>query len=139
MKDFGGPETPAIGFSIGMERLLLSAGPEAGGAWTPDVCVVVREEGAAFTALALARALRGLEAAAPDSGRDGLRVIVDGAGRSAGAQMQWAAKLGARYAVFHPQDSDGYPVRDMTAGKDEVKQSSVDALKRWLLERKAGS
>jgi len=61
------------------------------------------------------------------------------AGRSAGAQMKWASKLGARYAVFHPQDSDGYPVRDMTAGKDEVKQSSVEALKRWLLERKAGS
>ena len=139
VKDFGGPETPAIGFSIGMERLLLSAGPEAGGAWAPDVCVVVREEGAAFTALALARALRGLDGAAPDSGRDGLRVIVDVAGRSAGAQMKWASKLGARYAVFHPQDSDGYPVRDMTAGKDEVKQSSVEALKRWLLERKAGS
>jgi histidyl-tRNA synthetase len=139
VKDFGGPETPAIGFSIGMERLLLSAGPEAGGAWTPDVCVVVREEGAAFTALALARALRGLGADGDDPSRDGLRVIVDVAGRSAGAQMKWASKLGARYAVFHPQDSDGYPVRDMTAGKDEAKQGSIEALQRWLLERKAGS
>ena len=139
VKDFGGPETPAIGFSIGMERLLLSAGPEAGRAWTPDVCVVVREEGAAFTALALARALRGLGADGDDPSRDGLRVIVDVAGRSAGAQMKWASKLGARYAVFHPQDSDGYSVRDMTAGKDEAKQGSVEALRRWLLERKAGS
>jgi histidyl-tRNA synthetase len=137
VKDFGGPETPAIGFSIGMERLLLSAGPEAGGTWAPDVCVVVREEGAAFTALALARALRGLGEGA--AGRDGLRVVVDVAGRSAGAQMKWASKLGARYAVFHPQDSDGYPVRDMTAGKDEVKQNTVEALQRWLLERRAGS
>jgi len=139
VKDFGGPETPAIGFSIGMERLLLSAGPEAGGAWTPDVCVVVREEGATLTALALARELRGIGANASGPARDGLRVIVDVAGRSAGAQMKWASKLGARFAVFHPQDSDGYSVRDMTAGRDEVKQESVEALQRWLLEQRAGS
>ena len=137
VKDFGGPDTPAIGFSIGMERLLLSAGSAAGGAWTPDVCGVVREEGATFEALALARALRGLGEGASDG--DGLRVIVDVAGRSAGAQMKWASKLGARFAVFHPKDSDGYPVRDMTAGKDEIKQETVEALSRWLLERRRES
>ncbi len=137
VKDFGGPDTPAIGFSIGMERLLLSAGSSAGEAWTPDVCVVVREEGAAFEALALARALRGLGDGAAGAG--GLRVIVDVAGRSAGAQMKWASKLGTRYAVFHPKDADGYPVRDMAAGKDEVKQSTVEALQGWLLERRSGS
>jgi len=137
VKDFGGPETPAIGFSIGMERLLLSAGSEAGGAWTPDVCVVVREESAAFTALELARTLRGLTDGGAVGG--GLRVVVDVAGRSAGAQMKWASKLGARYAVFHPQDSDGYPVRDMTAGKDEAKQGTVEELSRWLLTRREAS
>ena len=136
VKDFGGPDTPAIGFSIGMERLLLSAGSSAGAAWTPDVCVVVREEGGVFEALALARALRDLDEGAAAGG---LAVIVDVAGRSAGAQMKWASKLGARYAVFHPKDADGYPVRDMTAGKDEVKQSTVEALKGWLLERRSAS
>jgi histidyl-tRNA synthetase len=135
VKDFGGPPTPAIGFSIGMERLLLSVGEAAGGDWTPDVCVVVREEGAAFEALTLARSLRGLGNGAPD--RDGLRVIVDVAGRSAGAQLKWASKLRARYAVFTPRDPDGYPVRDMTAGKDEAKQNTAEALMRWLQERKA--
>ena len=136
VKDFGGPETPAIGFSIGMERLLLSAGEAAGGAWAPDVCVVVREESAVFEALALARALRGLEDSRPALA-GGLRVVVDLAGRSAGAQMKWASKLGTRFAVFLPKDPDGYSVRDMIAGTDEPKQSTPDSLKHWLLERAA--
>ena len=137
VKDLGGSDTPAIGFSIGMERLLLSVGSAAGETWTPDVCVVVREEGATFEALALARALRGLGVGTADG--EGLRVIVDVTGRSAGAQMKWASKLGARFAVFHPKDLDGYPVRDMTAGRDEVKQETVEALSRWLLERRRES
>jgi histidyl-tRNA synthetase len=135
VKDFGGPATPAIGFSIGMERLLLSVGEAAGGAWTPDVCVIALTEEAANEALALARTLRGIGAGGTDRG--GLRVVVDVAGRSAGAQMKWASKVGARYAVFVPPDQEGYPMRDMAAGKDEAKQRTVEALSRWLRERRA--
>src|SRR5882762_9433160 len=130
VKDFGGPDTPAIGFSIGMERLLLSIGesgapPPPG----PDVCVIALQPGAQIEAQALARLLRG-QLEDPET-RKPLRVTVDVAGRSANAQMKWASKTGARWAVFVPKGADGYAVRDMAAGKDEAKQRSDEDLRRW--------
>ena len=135
VKDFGGPDTPAIGFSIGMERLLLSIGEAAPlVAPGPDVCVVALEPAAAIDALALARNLRG-QSARPDE-RKALRVMVDVAGRSATSQMKWASKTGARWVVFVPRGADGYAVRDMTAGRDEEKQRTDEDLRRWLLTRR---
>ena len=68
---------------------------------------------------------------------DGLvRVLVDVAGRSANSQMKWASKVGAKWAVFVPKGEDGYAVRDMTAGKDEPKQRSIEELRSWLLKRR---
>ena len=135
VRDFGGPATPAIGFSIGMERLLMATGPlEIGVPARPDVCVVSRDPSATWEALKFARSLRNVDRY--DAG-DKLRVMVDPGGRSASAQLKWASKIGARYAAFVPPDPDGYPVRDMGAGKDEVKQKSAESLRRWLLERRA--
>ncbi len=135
VKDFGGRDTPAIGFSIGMERLLLVVGeksaPKARG---PDVCVVALEPGAAIEAQTLARALRG-QTEEPER-RKALTVVVDTAGRSANSQMKWASKLGARWAVFVPPGPEGYAVRDMAAGKDEAGQRSAEDLRRWLVERR---
>lgn len=132
VKEFGGPATPSIGFSIGLERLLLAAGPSRAGAGEPDVAVISREPGAVLEALALARELRGLDAPR------GLAVVTDLAGRSAGAQMKWASKIGARHAVFVPPDDDGYAVRDMKAGSDEPKQKDAAALRAYLA-REAGT
>jgi histidyl-tRNA synthetase len=127
VKDFGGPETPAIGFSIGMERLLLCVGEEsAPKPATPDVCIIALETGAAMEAQILARELRGL----------GLIALVDTAGRSANSQMKWASKVQARWAVFVPKGAEGYAVRDMAQGKDEARQPSIEALKAWLSERR---
>ncbi len=135
VKDFGGPDTPAIGFSIGMERLLLSIGEDAAPkSLKPDVVAISLKPEAGIEAQTLARVLRGqLE----DPGqRRPLRVVVDVAGRSANSQMKWASKIGARWAVFVPKGEDGYAVRDMAAGKDETKQRSIEDLRRWLLERR---
>jgi histidyl-tRNA synthetase len=135
VKDFGGPDTPAIGFSIGMERLLLVVGDEsAPKAKGPDVSVIALEPGAAIEAQTLARALRG-QTEAPER-RQGLAVVLDTAGRSANSQMKWASKLGARWAVFVPKGAEGYAVRDMEAGKDEARQRSVEDLRSWLLARR---
>ena len=135
VRDFGGPATPAIGFSIGMERLLLSTGPiESGQPARPDVCVVAREPSATWEVLKFARSLRNVSRY---DAKDALRVMVDPGGRSGSAQLKWASKIGARYAVFVPPDPDGYPVRDLGAGKDEMKQESAESLRRWLLERAA--
>jgi histidyl-tRNA synthetase len=133
VQDFGGPPTPAIGFSIGMERLLMATGGlEGDPAPRPDACVVSLAPEAALEALALARDLRDLEGSGP-----GLRVMADVSGRSSSAQMKWASKLKARYVVFVPSDSEGYAVRDMEAGKDEGKLRTVEALRERLLGRTA--
>jgi histidyl-tRNA synthetase len=133
VKDFGGPDTPAIGFSIGMERLLLAIGDEAAPRVAKaDVCVVTLEAGAEMEAQALARALRGQDE--EPAARRALTVLVDVTGRSANAQMKWASKTGARWAVFVPRGREGYAVRDMSAGKDEAAQPTAEDLKTWLRE-----
>jgi len=134
VKDFGGPDTPAIGFSIGMERLIASSGL---GSDLPrvDACVISMNPEAAPEAMRLARSLRD-QLAGPPSRRRPLRVLVDVAGRSAGAQMKWASKTGARWAVFVPRDPEGYSVRNMDEGKDEPRQSDERTLREFLLERR---
>jgi histidyl-tRNA synthetase len=133
VRDFGGPATPAIGFSIGMERLLLSTGGlEAEAPLQPDVCLVAREPGATAAALRLARSLRGLDGREP---KEPLRVMVDLNARSASAQMKWASKVGARFVVFVPPEEGGYAIRDMEGGKDEARQAGVETLREWLRER----
>jgi len=135
VKDFGGPDTPAIGFSIGMERLLLSIGADAApAAPQADVVVIALKPDAGIEAQALARTLRGQQEA-PER-RSPLRVLTDVAGRSANSQMKWASKMGAKWAVFVPKGEDGYAVRDMAAGKDEQRQPSIEELRSWLLKRR---
>ena len=96
----GGPETPAIGWALGMERLLLvleaaakadPMGPAARlvSAPVPDVYLVNRGERAESAGLALARALR----------QKGLTVELDGSGASFGKQFKRADRSGARWAV----------------------------------------
>jgi histidyl-tRNA synthetase len=142
VEEFGGPSVPALGFSIGLERLLLAVGPAAAGAGAPDVVIISREPSASLEALSLARELRGIPApgapvaASAPRGDDGcsrgLAVVTDVTGKSAGAQMKWASKLGARYAVFAPPDADGYSVRNMKQGTDEPKLRDSAALREFL-------
>ena len=70
------------------------------------------------------------------SGRRALVALVDAAGRSANAQMKWASKVQARWAVFVPKGPEGYAVRDMAKGADEERQPSIEALRNWLSERR---
>ena len=96
----GGPATPAIGWALGMERLLLvleaaakadPMGPAARlvSARAPDAYLVNRGERAEWAGLALARALR----------QQGLTVELDGSGASFGKQFKRADRSGARWAV----------------------------------------
>ena len=136
VQELGGPETPSIGFSIGTDRLLIAtASPRAEGAPAePDAFVVARQPEAASEALSAARALRGV--LDPGEGRP-LRVMTDVQGRSASSQMKVASRIGAKHAVFVPREADGYAVRDMISGKDEMKQPDLDTLRAWLRARRA--
>jgi histidyl-tRNA synthetase len=135
VKDLGGPETPAIGFSIGTDRLFMATSEARGAASVPapDAFVVARAPEAAEEALAAARSLRGV--LDPREDRP-LRVMADVQQRSASSQMKVASRLGAKIVVFVPKDDDGYGVRDMIEGKDEMKQPSLESLRSWLRDRR---
>lgn len=140
VKDLGGPDTPSIGFSIGMERLHMASGTVAVGylASEPDVFVVAREPDLAMRALAVARSLRGVPDAGAAGGSRPLRVMADVQGRSASSQMKVASRVRARYVVFVNAKNDPLTVRDMIAGKDEPSTfPDENALRPWLTRRLA--
>jgi histidyl-tRNA synthetase len=136
VKDLGGPETPSIGFSIGMDRLhmVTSEVRPGGGPSEPDAFIVAREPEAALEALSVARGLRGVLDADDASP---LRIMIDVQARSASSQMKVAARAGAKAVVFVPKEAEGFAVRDMLAGKDEAKQPDLDSLRAWLRLRRA--
>jgi histidyl-tRNA synthetase len=89
----GGPETGAVGFSAGCERVILAM--EAAGAKTPatataDFFAVAADDAARPEVFRAAQVLRAA----------GLSGDLDYEGRSVKAQMRSANKSGARYAVL---------------------------------------
>jgi histidyl-tRNA synthetase len=84
VEDLGGPETPAVGWALGMERLLTLVGdlPQRG----LDFYVVNDQPAVAFQ---LAEQLRA----------EGYKVEVDLSGKGFGKQFERAAKLNARQAI----------------------------------------
>ncbi len=88
----GGPDTPAVGFGLGIERLLLLMEeegikiPENGNC---DLFIAAMGDNAKFKALALSKELR----------FKGFNVIIDVCERGLKAQLKYADRLGARYCA----------------------------------------
>ena len=100
ISQLGGPQTPAIGWALGMERLLLvleaacQADPQGVAARltetaSPEIYLVNRGVAAERLALALARELRAT----------GLRVELDTSGSAFGKQFKRADRSGAAWAL----------------------------------------
>ncbi|MGZ3481244.1 MAG: histidine--tRNA ligase, partial [Myxococcaceae bacterium] len=90
VKELGGPDTPAVGWALGMDRLcLLLQAKGVVQAVRPELFVAVAEEAAADPALALVSRLRGA----------GHRVDFDARGGSLKSQMKRADKSGATFAL----------------------------------------
>ena len=89
VKSLGGPDTPAIGFALGLERLLLAmpAGEEESHV---DVFIVAAQAGIRAEAALLGRELRDA----------GLRVESDLRGGSLKSQLRRADKMNARIAMI---------------------------------------
>jgi histidyl-tRNA synthetase len=90
VKSLGGPDVPAVGFGLGLDRLtlLLREGGQQYSA-PPDVFIAVADEGSADEALKLASRLR----------REGLKVEFDTRGGSLKSQMKRADKTKARFTL----------------------------------------
>ncbi len=92
VKEVGGPDTPALGFAIGIERLLLLMAaqnvpfPEEAKC---DIYIASMGENATVKAAQIASDLRG----------EGIHAQFDVVGRSVKAQMKFANKIGAAYTV----------------------------------------
>jgi histidyl-tRNA synthetase len=90
VEQLGGDPTPAIGWALGMERLvLLLAQGQANPAPAPDLYLVNRGEAASAAALVLARQLR----------RSGFSVELDASGSAFGKQFKRANRSGATWAA----------------------------------------
>ncbi|NDC33996.1 MAG: histidine--tRNA ligase [Synechococcaceae bacterium WB9_2_112] len=100
VEQLGGPSTPAIGWALGMERLVLlleqrlASGARALAAAVPDLYVVSRGEAAERAALALAVGLRRL----------GLAVERDASGSAFGKQFKRAERSGAPWVAVIGDD-----------------------------------
>ncbi len=101
IEQLGGPSTPAIGWAIGMERLMLvleaiaidepnSAASEMAIPTNPELYIVNRGERAEKTALLIATKLR----------ENGLLVELDSSGAPFGKQFKRANKSGATLAMI---------------------------------------
>jgi histidyl-tRNA synthetase len=131
IEEVGGPATPGVGFSTGVERILLALeaeGIDLPQGYPPEVHVVVAgEAGEQEAALLLARRLRRR-----------FRVDIDLLDRSLGARMKAANRAGARVVVVVGEGelaSGNWAVRDMTSGEQaDVPDAELESHLNRLLQ-----
>ncbi|MCE5342782.1 MAG: histidine--tRNA ligase [Eubacteriales bacterium] len=108
VEEIGGPDIPAVGFGMGMERVMMlleqlplqdrKLYPRSS---TPDVFVASLDRGTSVDAFELVLAFR----------KAGMKADMDHAGRSLKAQFKYADKLGAAYVAV--------------LGEDELRQGTI--------------
>jgi histidyl-tRNA synthetase len=129
VEELGGPPTPAVGFALGVERLLLALGERGveAPAQAPEVFVACAAEELRQEAFRTAMAWRG----------QGVAAEVDLLGRSFRAQMRHADRLGARFVAVVGRsevERGTVTVRDMGAGtQEEVEAAGAVAYLRQRL------
>src|SRR5215469_2355439 len=111
IQQLGGPDVPATGGTLGLDRILPLL-PQEGTAHTLlDVAVTIMDERHAARSFAFA-------AAARDAG---LRASVYlGSSGKLGRQLKWASDTGARWALIYgdaEEEAGTVTVRDMTSGE----------------------
>jgi histidyl-tRNA synthetase len=126
VKGLGGPDVPAIGFALGLERILLSM-PEKGVARAPSVALLPLGVETGPKALLLARDLRAL----------GVQATIDSTGsRKLKAMLGRAEKSGAAICVIFGDDELArgvVAVKDLTARAQE--ELPIETAARVLAER----
>lgn len=107
----GGPDVPACGGSLGVERIIALLGDDEGDAHRIDVAVTVIAEDTASEVMGFAAQLRDA----------GLRTeIYLAASRKLAKQLKWAADRKARFALIYgasDKEAEVITVRDMDSGE----------------------
>lgn len=113
IEQLGGPATPALGFGMGLERLLLTLHSQGETLAVPapcDIYFVPMGDKAADKAFQLTAALR----------REGTSAQTDVMGRSLRAQMKYADKIGARFTMVigdNELDTNEAVLKNMKTGE----------------------
>ena len=97
IEEIGGPEMPAVGFGLGLERLIMTLekeGIEIPKADVIELYIGARGEGARTEAFVLANKLRSI----------GVKTEVNHMGRSIKAEMKYANKIGAVFTTIIGDD-----------------------------------
>ena len=126
VEQLGGKPTPAVGFSMGLERLVLLLEKTRACEYAPDVYLVLVGDEAVERGMTLAEQLRNELPA--------LRVETNCSGGSFKSQFKRADKSGARYAIIIGDDelaSGKISVKNLRE-KSEQETLSVDALIEFL-------
>lgn len=114
----GGPDTPAVGWAAGIERILLALDEPVEPAGR-DLFIAVAGESERLRAVALATELR----------RTGLSVEIDLAGRSMKGQLRQADRIGASHTLVF--EDGGAVLRDMESREQrQVEPSEILGLLR---------
>ncbi len=130
VEHLGGKATPAVGFAMGLERLLLLLETTGAVAQVPDpsphVCLVALGEAAESARLVLAERLRDEVA--------GLRVLVVLGGGGMKSRMKKADQSGARFALIQGDDevaAGRIAVRDLRSEGAQVTVPAAE-ISAWL-------
>lgn len=126
----GGPPTPGVGFSIGLDRAILALEERGAGAVTAAAGVyVVAMDATRDAALALTRTLR-----------RAIPAIADLEAKGFGAQMKAAGKSGARFMVLLGEDEwkrGEVVLKDLASGEQtNVAAADLEAKLRTAVENK---
>jgi len=107
----GGPDVPATGGSLGIDRILLLLPPADAGHSRLDVAVTIMDERHAARSFGFAAGARAA----------GLRASVYlGSSGKLGRQLKWASAAGARWALIYgdaEEEAGTVTVRDMVSGE----------------------
>ena len=123
VEQMGGPATPALGFAMGLERLLLILEAQGIQVPKPEGCLLYlgsMGEAASIQACKLTNRLRS----------EGFFVECDVMGRGVKAQMKYANKIGARFSLVLGED-------ELTAGKAMLKDMETGAQTEVELDKLA--
>jgi histidyl-tRNA synthetase len=121
----GGPPTPALGFALGLDRILLALGDPAADGGGLDAFVVIADRERRGVALELVRRLRGA----------GLRVDMAQGDRSVKAQFKAADRRAATTALVVGEEWEQGMVtaRELAAGTQD--QISLEEVEEWVRSR----
>ncbi len=132
VEECGGPDTPGIGFGLGIERLILtleSQGIDIARPENMDIYVVNIGEDAGSKALEMVYRLR----------VSGISAECDHLNRSLRAQMKYADKMNARYTLVlgdeEIKNGSGY-LKDMRTGEELKVALDVGEIRETILQKK---